>query len=184
MILTQINVVRMNLWDHQFPKNEPKKVPKFRHAFKKVYKNSSNVTKNGPANGSNFWPQGRTQFWHSSVCHLFKKIILNLLKPTPNIWNKGLPSGKAHGKVKDFLPACSELSSSWNYRANGLKFSKFRSACNYRTFGLCTDLFYDQFFKKSISFQHTISFFHCFSTVRISESSEWSHLPHFNLPIN
>ena len=60
------------------PKNGPKKVPKFRHAFKKVYKNSSNVTKNGPANGSNFWPQGRTQFGHSSDCHLFKKIILKI----------------------------------------------------------------------------------------------------------
>ena len=40
------------------PKNELKNVPKFRHAFKKVYSNPPNVTKNGPADGSNFDPKG------------------------------------------------------------------------------------------------------------------------------
>ena len=72
------------------PKNGPKNVPEFRHAFKKVYRNPRNVTKNGPAEGSDFDPESEPNSdTQASVTFSKKKIFKNRKNNSKDcdIWN-------------------------------------------------------------------------------------------------
>ena len=62
------------------PKNGPKNVPKLRHAFKKVYRNPRNVTKNGPAEGSDFDPESETNSDTQASVTFSKKKYLKIEK--------------------------------------------------------------------------------------------------------